>query len=313
MPTLSTFGLLDAGAMMFPVVAIQICAAVFLQTINFANALSSPQAPDVLNRQFIQLTNPINANVKQSLPVSFIQDWPTWVLDEEGGLSRIPDSDGFVQPTSVDEIWHPVDLKRPVVKLAMGLHVREGTIRHVMPAIDLSYEGGAHRNRGMCSVPRAHSWIGFSLSLDEWENYNIVLSAKDRKENKTWENLKVSPKGEISRAIERAIMCLSEDAPDEIGTGSHIIHVILNGEGKVKNHLECPRHALRVTMDDEEELSSAAEEASGVLDVVVSSTIAGSESEYLPDAYRPLFDDTALQNPLYTKYKQRQKLREENK
>lgn len=108
--------------MHFPVVAI--CAAFCLQPIYFVSALSSsPQAPDVLNRQFIQLSNPIKTNVQQSLPVSFIQDWPTWVLDTDGELSRIPDSDGFVQPTSVDEIWHPVDLKRPLVKLAMGLHV----------------------------------------------------------------------------------------------------------------------------------------------------------------------------------------------
>ena len=185
---------------------------------------------------------------------------------------------------------------------------REGTIRHVMPAIDLSYEGGAHRNRGMCSVPRAHSWIDFSLSLDEWDNYKIILFAKDRKDDKSWENLKVSSKGEIPRAIERAIVCLSEDAPDAMGTGSHILHVILNDQAKSKSQLDCPRHALRATMDHEEEVSSAAEEASGVLDVVVSSTMAGLESEFLPDAYRPLFHDTALQNPLYAKYKKRQKL-----
>ncbi|KAL3943674.1 MAG: hypothetical protein SGBAC_002254 [Bacillariaceae sp.] len=151
------------------------------------------------------------------------------------------------------------------------------------------------------------------MSLDEWEHYNIVLSGKDRKGDNSWEILKVSSKGEISRAIERAILYLCEDAPNEMGTGSLILHVILDDESDVKNQLNCPRHALRAIMDDEEVLSSAAEEASGVLDVVVSSTLAGSESEYLPDAYRPLFDDTALQNPLYTKYKQRKKLREDKK
>lgn len=98
-------------------------SALWLQPVSFAHALSSPQTHEVFNRQFIQLTNPINSDVKQSLPVSFVRDWPTWVLDEAGELSRIPDSDGFVQPTSVDEIWQPVDLKRPVMKLAMGLHM----------------------------------------------------------------------------------------------------------------------------------------------------------------------------------------------
>lgn len=147
---------------------------------------------------------------------------------------------------------------------------RDGIIRHVMPAVDLSYDGGAHRNRGMCSVPRAHSWIDFALSLDEWENYNIVVSAKDSKEDKSWKNLGVSSKGEISRAIERATIFLSGDAPDRIGSGSHILHVILNDETSDPTQLECPRYALRATMDDEEEY------ASGVLDVVVSSIMAGS-------------------------------------
>ena len=80
--------------------------------------------------------------------------------------------------------------------------------------------------------------------------------------------------------------------------------------------------------------SGAEQEASGILDVVVSSTMAGSgkfrpllnnisavcaklepnmfsfaESEFLPDAYQQLFDDTSLRNPRYEKYKQRQQER----
>lgn len=146
-----------------------------------------------------------------------------------------------------------------------------------MPAIDLSYHGGIHRNRGMCSVPRAHSWIDFTLSLDEWENYNIVLSAKDDKDDKSWKSLKISSNGEISLAIEKAIMFLSGDAPGEIGSGSHILHVILNEERNEKPPLECPRNALRATMSDTQgEYGFSVDEASGVLDVVVSSTTAGS-------------------------------------
>jgi len=43
----------------------------------------------------------------------------------------------------------------------------------------------------------------------------------------------------------------------------------------------------------------------GILQVTVATTMSGSESEYLPDVYRPLFDDPKLKNPLYGNYKDR--------
>jgi hypothetical protein len=98
--------------------------ATSLFTHSLVQGLSSPGArPEIEARQFIQLTNPINTSIQQSIPVSFVKDWPTWILDEDGILSKIPDDDGFVPPTSVDEVWHPIDLKRPGLKLALGLHV----------------------------------------------------------------------------------------------------------------------------------------------------------------------------------------------
>jgi hypothetical protein len=91
-----------------------------LLATSLVNALSSP-TPEIMPRQFIQLTNPVGA--EQSLPASFVRNWPTWVLDEDGTLSKIPDEDGFVQPASIDELWQPLDLKMPELRLALGLHV----------------------------------------------------------------------------------------------------------------------------------------------------------------------------------------------
>jgi hypothetical protein len=89
---------------------------------SFVCALSSPQ-PEIVRRGFIQLTNPIDTLLEQSIPTSFVSDWPTWVLDEDGILSKIPDDDGFVPPASIDEVWQPMDLKRPELRLALGIHV----------------------------------------------------------------------------------------------------------------------------------------------------------------------------------------------
>ena len=179
---------------------------------------------------------------------------------------------------------------------------RDGMIRHVMPAVDLSFHNGQHRNRGMCSVPRAHSWIDFSLSLDEWENYKIIVSSKERQEE-TWKQITKSTEGAISGAIERAMICLSSNAPDELGSGSHIVNVVMESSS-----VECPKNELRVLMDDDDFVDNE-EAASGVLQVVISPTMAGSESEYLPEAYKPLYNDESLRNPLFAKFKQRKEKR----
>jgi hypothetical protein len=183
-----------------------------------------------------------------------------------------------------------------------------------MPAVDLSFDGGVHRNRGVCSVPRAHSWIDFSLSLDEWENYKIILSSKEEKDGDSWKEIESSKPGDIVGAIERATRCLSESAPEELGTGSHIINVVFHvSDDDRKEALECPRNDLRVAMIDDYDFLQNAGDASGVLEVVISSIMAGSESEFLPEAYKPLYDDGTLRNPLYAKFKQGQKEREEKK
>jgi hypothetical protein len=175
-----------------------------------------------------------------------------------------------------------------------------------MPAVDLAFDGRVHRNRGMCSVPRAHSWIDFSLSLDEWENFKIVLSSKEKDES-DWTKLAVSSPNSISGAIERAVLFLSETAPDALGVGSHILNVILTIDGD-DLALECPRNEMRVLMDDDDFIDDP-EAASGVLEVAISSSIAGSESEYLPYAYKPLYENESLRNPLYAKFKKRQEER----
>ena len=173
-------------------------------------------------------------------------------------------------------------------------------IRHVMPAVDVTFGDGQHRNRGMCSVPRAHAWIDFTNSLDEWNNYEITLEEK-KKDSTEWEELLSIPGIKLGKAIERAMVCLAESAPDEIGDGSHVINVLLEGECS-----ECPKTGseLRATMDDDDYLGDVP--PPGLLQVVVSAAAAGSDSEFLPEAYRPLFDDESLRNPRYAKFKQRQ-------
>jgi hypothetical protein len=263
-------------------------------------------------RQFVALTKPFDNDrnsLADRLPASFIRNWPTWVLEENGNLVRIPDEeneDGFVTPSSIDELWLPIDLKRPQMKLALGFHVRGGVIRHVMPAVDVSYDG-EHRNRGMCSVPRAHTWMDFSTMFsDDWDHFKMSLSSRKQGDDGGWEKLASSPKESLVKAVERAIVCLAENAPDEMGERSHILHVVLDDADLVETPMSS--HDLRVTLIEEAlDYDDTGSEA-GLLQVTVAATMAGSDSEFLPEAYKALYNDERLRNPRFAKFKERKEV-----
>lgn len=264
--------------------------------------------PEVVARNFIEITN---LGGQESLPASFIERWPNWFLESDGKLSRIPDDEsgtGFVRPTSVEQLFQPIDLKRPEMKLALGIHVRSGQIRHVMPSLDVSYGNGLHRNRGLCSVPLAYMWVDFGYlnSLADFSKYEFRVSSKKHvhpeEGEQPWNQLFHLPGTAITKAVENAIICLAEVDCVELGSGSHILHVALDGSEvteipKTKNILQ----ATLVELADEGEQDIDI----GVLEVAVVTTMSGSESEYLPEVYKPLFSDESLRNPLYAKFKKR--------
>lgn len=95
-----------------------------LPDVRALAASSASSAADIVPRAFIDLVNPIDMEAApQKLPASMVAYWPTWVLDKDGKMVHIPDSDGFVSPSSIDELWQPIDLQYPEMRLAVGLHV----------------------------------------------------------------------------------------------------------------------------------------------------------------------------------------------
>ena len=106
-----------------------------------ASSSTQPQKQPIVPRNFIQIQDPVDGPLsitpssfdeyilevipsqQSRLPSSFVENWSTWILDQDGSITKIPDDDGFVPPASIDEIWQPVDLKPPQIRLALGLHV----------------------------------------------------------------------------------------------------------------------------------------------------------------------------------------------
>ena len=116
-----------------------ICSLLPAYVTSFA--VSTQQKEPIVPRNFIEIQDPVDGPLSVTpssldqyvsavlpsqpsrLPSSFIESWPTWILDQDGSITKIPDDNGFVSPASIDEIWQPIDLKPPQIRLALGLHV----------------------------------------------------------------------------------------------------------------------------------------------------------------------------------------------
>ncbi|KAJ1452807.1 hypothetical protein M885DRAFT_525692 [Pelagophyceae sp. CCMP2097] len=153
----------------------------------------------------------------QHVPLGFAKGWSTWVLDG-GALVRVEDDGDYVNPVSFDELWYAKEQPAPAARLALGLHLRNGEIRHFMPAVDVFLETPTkrHRNRGLCSVPRANTW----LSLGGYGASALRLTAFDGETRLTGEN-GFDVRATLAFAIETAL------ASDELLTGSHVVTIPL--------------------------------------------------------------------------------------
>lgn len=268
-------------------------AAVFLSTPWILHAFSAEARQQ---RQFIELVKAVSLP-NDRLPASFIGNWPTWVLNEDSSWTKIPDDDGFVAPTSVDELWQPVDLKSPQCKLAVGLHVRDGTIRHVLPAVDLTLDDNQHRNRGLCSVPRAYQWMDFaSLALGGGLDVCKLVLQSRAKEETTWSTIDLL-ESVVHQSINRAVDALCDNPPADLAQGSCVINVLC--ENAIPQELPKVGSEMRALLLEEDGTTL------GALEVTVAATAAGSESDYLPEAYKPLFGDESLRRPAYAEMKRR--------
>lgn len=93
-----------------------------------------------------------------------------------------------------------------------------------------------------------------------------------------------------------AIEALADDPPEELGDGSSVVHILLGGEAPVT----CPKpgSAMRVLLEEDGETV-------GTLQIKILQIAAGSKSEYLPEAYKPLFQDESLQRAAFVEAKRR--------
>jgi hypothetical protein len=297
--------------------------AVFLVTALIALTVqTNTNALQFQSRSFVEITNPLQNRIDR-LPASLVSSWPTYVLDPaatNNNFSKIPDGNedgtGYVTATSLEELWHPQDLILPDCRLALGFHVRDGVVRHVLPAMDLSYHSRQrrHRNRGLCTVPRAWQWMDIGSARAYSCGLELQTRARqqrgvDEDDEDAWTTLLTTSKSRdfsMEAVLQTVVTALACEPPDALGLGSCMVHVLVdtttNGNGD-NNVVPCPKpgNEIRVRMKDDLD----GESVFGELHVRIEKTGAGSESQYLPAAYKALFFDPSLRRPAYTETKRR--------
>jgi hypothetical protein len=271
----------------------------------------SPESP-IPPKRFIDIVNPLGKN-QERLPAGFIQEWPTWTcsLHETGTStgtratsstakwSRIKSSNdpGLVNPFSIDYLWQPVDLNPPQCTLALAVHCRNGVPRHLMPAIDVAYGAdGLHRNRGLHTSPRAWQWFDFRSYVAGTRKCRLELRTFDPAE--TGPNRKpiiLQTFDDVDTLVDNMLLAMSDDPPPEVGSGSIIVQATT---GAPSFALPKHNHVLSAVLFENDD------SLIGSLDVLIETVSAGSRSEYLPEAYRSLFQDEM--RPEYEQFQQRQ-------
>ncbi|CAJ1969724.1 unnamed protein product [Cylindrotheca closterium] len=255
----------------------------------------------------ITMLNPLDETEIEFVPTTAFGSATTWTI-MKNQFQIIPDkSVGFVDPTSVSVLWQAVDLQYPSLRLALGLHIRNGQIQHLFPTMDLFYGDGDHRNRGLNTVPRAHTWLSISskeiASVDVvslLSSFQMTMATRNFKKGETQWTIQVNSIA-VKEALETAIYALAEDPPSIFGQGSHFLHVPLN------EVLDCPKvgQEVRIELHGPQKM----EHSTGVLQIKVQATQAGSKSEHIPKVYEPLFQNPKYQRKEYFAFQKKKESR----
>ena len=97
------------------------------------------------------------------------------IVDSMFGVGTMMQEDGWVDPFSFEELWLPSDLPAPVMKPSLAAVSKNGQLRYIMPALDLTVQaaGKLWWNRGFNSIPLAGEGYLYLLQMVQvvWGGY----------------------------------------------------------------------------------------------------------------------------------------------
>lgn len=253
----------------------------------------------------------------EQLPISMTKSFATWTF-ENSILGRVEDENsdgaGWISPSTCDQLFLPSDMPLPKCQPALGIGVVNGLCRYVMPSVILTLEtpDKKWRNRGLCTLPRAVSWIDLfgpfcpptdKLTLSYFGQYAPdVRFLEDQDGTSAWEAL-----GGPAQKSDFEIAEILEDFKDQfrdpkfdvLRDGYHFVDIPMNS----RTFLPLPRYRLKAFLSDFadpirllglEDPNALDLEPCADLDIYCKVVSPARDSKFLPEAYLDLFDEGNL-------------------
>jgi hypothetical protein len=267
---------------------------------------------------------------QQQLPLSLCSSWPVWVcLAGENALSvtqvpgttsraaaRSDQPTSWVDPRTFEQLWLPEDLAAPEAWASVGIVLKDGAPRYLFPTAELlstttaGAETLAWHNRGMNSFAIGRRWLSWDavpfdrLQLSAYMTRLPLPAAAAgapaaEPSRAGWTTL--LPLTPVKRAVETLFKVLA-DAPPDVADGYVFLLCRLPGQPPLPPPAIAPGARLRLVLSDGFAADAAPmdgawemSDAWGSIDAAeceldAYAVPAGTESEWMPDVYRPLFD-----------------------
>lgn len=222
--------------------------------VGEVNGLSSSSG--MMSGSDIQIVG-MPGGTPQSLPYSYVQRFPRWSVEEVGDdnnhqslkslpgtISNMQDEDeGFVNPTSIQELWWPKDLEVLQIRPTLDVLLQSGMPKYAAGGLQVRTLSGGEkkewRNYGMNSQPLARQWTTFGFAVEPEFRVETFLGQlptsqenendnddNEKKKGVEWEVLKTSSADDMKQTLERMAGFLSQvEEDDALLMGFHILSI----------------------------------------------------------------------------------------
>ena len=227
----------------------------------------------------------VTAAGTEKLPLVLIKGWRQWHV-EATRLCEVETASSpgdWLDPRHTQELWLAKGLNLPQAEIGVQFMIKSGELRYIMPSLisTLDLGGEIYRNRGLRTLPLAHTWTSFTgLQLARLRLHSFVRTES----NSPWEKW-LEPVG-LDSALS-AIIPIIADGPEELSQGFHLVSTpIIQAPQPLQ-----PDHEYGLVLADGEDLETLLElevPPCACLKVKSCSTAPMSESYSSPEVYQAL-------------------------
>lgn len=261
----------------------------------------------------------------QNLPVQYVKSFQRWTLSDSDDSPLAVDAlqgadaeQGFVNPTSIADLYWPSDIDQLQIRPTLEVLFSQGSPAYASGGVQVrvppeaSKDNAEWKNYGLSSQPLAHQWTTFGFTVEP--NFRVEafvsISNEEEKDEISWKPIAYGKDTieQMKGALEKLGVLLSNlDETSPFMNGFHVLSIPTDSKWmdlerqKDRKQQAVPFQlvALATAEPESKELLSMLDDdmlaisATSILDVEVSPTEPGGESEYLPAAYKPLYKGTS--------------------